>query len=233
MKPQLQRVGTSQSPIVIVDEFTGSVESVARLADSLAPFPPVRGNYYPGVRRMIEQPDKDAYSYVLETCERAAPFIGGGFDVQDFRLKEASFSVVSTAPDRLHVVQRVPHFDSSEQNLLALLHYLRVPKGTATGTAFYRHRSTGVERVTDENRGRFLAASELELSKFRPNSGYINGSNELFEEIGRVEAVPDRMIMYHGSLLHSGIIPLGMALNPDPRKGRLTANLFVVGGAAA
>jgi len=37
------------------------------------------------------------------------------------------------------------------------------------------------------------------------------------------------MIIYHGSLLHSGIIPSGMNFSADPRQGRLTANLFLRG----
>jgi hypothetical protein len=37
------------------------------------------------------------------------------------------------------------------------------------------------------------------------------------------------MIIYQGSLLHSGIIPRGMNFSVDPREGRLTANLFVQG----
>jgi hypothetical protein len=216
---------------VIIDDFTGDAEGVARLADSLAPFPPIRDNYYPGVRRMIGERDEEAYSYVLKTCDRAAPFIGGAFDVQDFRLKEASFSVVTTPPDRLRATQRVPHFDSSEQDLFALLHYLRVPAGT--GTAFYRHRSTGIERITIADRDRFLAASGAELESLAPDSGYMSESSEYFEQIGRVEAVPDRMIMYHGSLLHSGIIPADMLLSANPREGRLTANLFIIGGEPA
>ena len=61
------------------------------------------------------------------------------------------------------------------------------------------------------------------------DSGYITGSNELFEQIGAVEAVPDRLIIYQGSLLHSGIIPPAMKLSDDPREGRLTANIFVRG----
>jgi hypothetical protein len=229
VKPQLQRVGTSQSPVVIIDEFSGDVEEVARLADSLAPFPPSK-NYYPGVRRMISEPDKQAYSYVLKTCDRAAPFIGGAFDVQDFRLSEASFSVVTTPPNELHATQRVPHFDSSDQNVFALLHYLRVPGGT--GTAFYRHRSTGVERVTWDNREHFVAASGAELETRPPDFGYVNRSDQFFEQIAKVDARPDRLIIYHGSLLHCGIIPAGMRLSGDPREGRLTANLFVVGGEA-
>jgi hypothetical protein len=44
-----------------------------------------------------------------------------------------------------------------------------------------------------------------------------------------VEAVPDRLIMYHGSLLHSGVIPAGMSFSADPREGRLTGNFFLIG----
>ena len=42
-----------------------------------------------------------------------------------------------------------------------------------------------------------------------------------------VDAVADRIIIYPGSLLHSGIIPREMNFSADPREGRLTANLFV------
>ena len=37
------------------------------------------------------------------------------------------------------------------------------------------------------------------------------------------------MIIYQGSLLHSGIVPPGMPLTADPMRGRLTANVFVKG----
>ncbi|HEX3423987.1 MAG TPA: DUF6445 family protein [Sphingomicrobium sp.] len=231
MKPQLQRVGISQSPVVIIDEFSGNAEDIARIADSLAPFPASAGTYYPGVRRMIGKADQQAYSYALSTCEKAAPFIGGAFEVQGFDLHEASFSVVTTPPDQLQAVQRAPHFDSPQQNLFALLHYLRVPNGT--GTAFYRHRSTEIERITKENFNRFATIAGQELAARSPDSGYITGSDEFFEQIGSVEAVPDRLIIYHGSLLHSGIIPKEMKLSADPREGRLTANLFVIGSSAA
>ena len=49
MKPELRRVGSMQSPVVVIDEFSGAAEEVASIADSLAPFPPVgNANYYPG-----------------------------------------------------------------------------------------------------------------------------------------------------------------------------------------
>jgi hypothetical protein len=37
------------------------------------------------------------------------------------------------------------------------------------------------------------------------------------------------MLIYHGSLLHSGVIPPGMKFDADPAVGRLTANFFLLG----
>jgi hypothetical protein len=227
VKPQLLRFGNSQSPVVVVDDFSGSAEDVARLADALAPFPPIQGNYYPGVRRVITEADTEAYAYVFDACRQAAPFIGGAFGVQGFDLIEGSFSLVTLQPHELQPAQRAPHFDSPDQNLFALLHYLRVPSGS--GTAFYRHRSTDIERLTDANVDRFVSTARAEAAQLPEGSGYMHGSDAFYEQIGAVEAVPDRLIIYRGSLLHSGIIPPGMTFSADPREGRLTANFFLRG----
>lgn len=226
MMPELRRFGESQSPVVVIDGFSGELDQILRVAEDLAPYPP-HTNYYPGVRRVIGRQDKAADAYVEATCERAAQFIAGAFEIDRFTLLEASFSIVTTDPLRLSSAQRAPHFDTTDQKHLALLHYLNVPAGS--GTAFYRQRSTGIERVTDANLGIFVATAKSDAAKLARDSGYINGSDEFFEQIGAVAAVPDRLVIYQGSLLHSGIIPPDMRFNGDPREGRLTANLFVTG----
>lgn len=226
VKPELRHVGNSQSPVVVIDEFSGALEPILDITESLAPYPPLN-NYYPGVRRVITRADKAADAFVEETCERAAQFIAGAFDFDRFDLIEASFSIVSTPPANLSPPQRAPHFDTTDQKHLALLFYLRVPPGS--GTAFYRQRSTGIERVTEANVASFVRTAEAEAARLPADSGYIHGSDQFFEQIGVVEAVPDRLIIYHGSLLHSGIIPPGMPFSTDPKVGRLTANLFVRG----
>jgi hypothetical protein len=225
LKPQLLHFGNGRSPVVLIDDFTGGVDDFARLAEGLAPFPPEADSYYPGLRRMISEADRDAFAYVQHCCRGVAPFIGGAFDVKGFALLRASFSMVTLQPDELRPVQRVPHFDSPDQSLLAMLHYLRVPAGS--GTAFYRHRATGVERVTDENIAHFVPAMQTDAALLPKDSGYMHGSNAFYEQIGAVEAVPDRLLIYHGSLLHSGIIPPGMNFSADPREGRLTGNFFL------
>src|SRR5437764_13161524 len=149
VKPELRRFGNSQSPVFVIDDFSGDCDAVAAIADALAPFPTLKGNYYPGVRRVITRADTDADAYVERTCRHAAQFIAGAFDIDSFDFLEASFSIVSLKPDELCPVQRAPHFDSSDPYYFALLHYLRVPPGT--GTAFYCQRSTGIDRVTEQN----------------------------------------------------------------------------------
>jgi hypothetical protein len=211
---------------VIVDGFSGELDRILDAADALGPYPQ-HTNYYPGVRRVITREDAAADAYVEETCQRAAQFIGGAFSIDRFDLIEASFSIVTMQPSELSPPQRAPHFDTTDPKHLALLHYLRVPPGT--GTAFYRQRSTGIERVTEENLARFVGTARADAARLPPNSGYIDGSNAFFEQVGAVEAVPDRLIIYQGSLLHSGIIPPDMNFSADPREGRLTANLFVRG----
>jgi len=44
-----------------------------------------------------------------------------------------------------------------------------------------------------------------------------------------VAGTADRLAIYQGCLLHSGIIPPDMDFSDDPRRGRLTANIFIKG----
>ena len=227
MKPELRKIGESRTPVVVIDEFSGDVGELIDIAAALAPFPFHRENYYPGLRRVITEADAAADAYVERALDDAAQFIAGAFDVDGFDLMEASFSMVATDPSKLMPVQRAPHFDTTDPKHYALLHYLNVPADS--GTAFYRHRATGVERVTDDNIGMFVSIARKEVALLPADSGYVLGDNEYFEQIEAIEAVPDRLIIYPGSVLHSGIIPPGMNLSHDPRVGRLTANFFVRG----
>lgn len=221
VKPELHRFGQSCQPVVTVDGITGDPAVVVELAAGLAPFP-VSETYYPGVRRVFGPAQGEAYAYACRLLETAAPFIGGGFDAGGFDLIEASFSIVTVPPEALTPAQRAPHFDSADPNYVAVLHYLTDTPDS--GTAFYRQRSTGIELVDEANQGAFVGAARTESTGL---AGYTNASNAHFEQIGRIEAVSDRLVVYRGALLHSGIIPPDMKFSADPRQGRLTANLFI------
>lgn len=222
MTPELRRVGEAQSPVVVIDDFTGAVDEVVELAAKMAPFPSSSGTYYPGLRRPITVGDA-AYGYVERLLAAAGPFIGGGFDVDTFELLEASFSMVTMAPGALDPAQRAPHFDTTDPDYLAVLHYL----SDTPGTAFFRQRATGIELVDDHNVERFVATARRVNNDL---SGYTSGSNQHYDQIGQIEGVRDRLVIYRGSMLHSGIIPPDMMFSADPRLGRLTANIFIKGG---
>lgn len=222
MTPRLIRVGTGDASVVVVDDVVGDVGRIVDLAAALAPFPAVPGSYYPGVRRVLTPADGAAHDYAAVLLQALAPFIGGAFDVEGFDWIEGSFSMVTASPAALSPAQRAPHFDAVDPGYLAVLHYLSDTPGS--GTAFYRQRATGIERVDAGNRDVFVAAARLESAGL---SGYTNASNAAFEQIGAVAARRDRVVIYQGSLLHSGIIPTDMPLSADPHVGRLTTNLFV------
>lgn len=226
VKPEVRHFGNTQTPVLVIDDFSGSLEHILDIAEALAPYPR-HINYYPGLRRIFTAADTAANVYVEETCKRAAPLIADAFDMDAFDLVEASFSMVTLKPTELSQPQRAPHFDTTNQKDLALLHYLRVPPNA--GTAFYRQRSTGIERVTELNVSVFDPVAEVQNAQLPADAGYFDGSDEFWEQIGAIEGVPDRMVIFQGSLLHSGLIPPDMPLTPDPRQGRLTANIFVRG----
>jgi hypothetical protein len=218
MTPSLRRVGEAQAPVVVADDFTGDLPRVLDLAAALAPFPAAE-NHYPGLRRRIAR-DEPAYAYVQHALRAAAPLIGRAFGGTKFELLEASFSMVTASPTTLTAPQRMPHFDSADPGYLALLHYL----SDTPGTAFYRQRSTGIERVDEASAARFVATARAESAG---RTGYVAASDTHFEQIGAVEGRADRLVIYQGALLHSGIIPGDATFSDDPRAGRLTANFFV------
>lgn len=221
MRAGLTHVGEGRSPVLTVDGLVDPAALVAA-ATRLAPFPPARGNAYPGLRRHIGPGDAAAARLARETLRALVPAINGAFAADGFDLVEASFSIVTVAGADLTPVQRAPHFDSTDPNYLAVLHYLSGVDGS--GTAFYRHRASGVERVGEDNRARYLAVAAGEAPQW---DGYVDGTNAWYEQIGAVAARPGRLIAYPGSLLHSGLIPPTLALSPDPGRGRLTANYFL------
>lgn len=226
MKPRLLRVGSSASPVVVVDDF-GAADEALEQAVALQPFPSVASGYYPGVRRVIAEADDAAFALAQRCCRDAAPFINGAFDIERFSLVEASFSMVTSDPAALRPPQRAPHFDSPDPRHLAMLLYVHLP--APSGTAFYRQRATGIERVEPSNLPAFIATAEKAATRQAADAGYFAGSDADYEQLDAIEAIPDRLLIYQGGLLHSGLIPADMPLSADPRVGRLTVNFFLQG----
>ncbi len=228
MAIQVCEVGDEGRRVVIIDDFLAQADADALVqqAATMAPFPEIETNYYPGLRRMILPEDGMAYAYVDLACEALAPIVREIYGVERFRVTEASFSLATLAARDTRLAQRVPHYDSFDANDFAVLHYLN--RSEMGGTAFYRHRRSGFETLDATRAESFQSQLDQDMAMFGPpEPAYINETTQAWEKIGEVPWRFNRLLIYQGSLFHSGLIPDDFAFSPDPRHGRLTANIFL------
>ena len=175
---------------------------------------------YPGIRAPIPVPIATAWLATL------APMLNSVFGRATHGWEmQAWYSLVTTPPRDLIPLQRFPHVDGTDPQQVAMMLYLhRTDHG---GTAFFRHRSTGFEALTDETFPQYRAALEQDVRNHGlPAAAYVTDGEPLFEKTYASEGRFNQAIFYRGNLLHSGVIADGSDLSSDPREGRLTINAF-------
>jgi len=225
MKPSriidIAYIGDGRQPVIVIDDFVPDPQALAAEA-AAQKFAPM-GAYYPGLRAPV--PTRRVAGFVAPVADLIAETFGLS---PDLGLIEAMYSLVTTPPADLRPIQRLPHFDGCEPERLALLHYLGGCEDG--GTAFYRHRATGLESVGPDRFAEYDAALRRDVAQQgMPEAGYIAGDTGLFERIARFEGRFNRALIYRGQTLHCADMPPGASLSPDPRQGRLTVNTFLMG----
>ena len=226
MQPQIHHAGIEKTPILVIDDIVEDPDTLVSYAASLAPFPAEAGNYYPGLRLQLPG-DPIVIEYVNTVCGALAGLMGAAYGLRNFGVHSASFSIVTKQPSELNAQQTIPHFDSADPLFFAVLHYLSHHEGSAT--AFFRHARTGFETLTPQRAAPFGKAREKDQEIYGMAEGYVRGSTNGFDEIGRVQGRFNRLVVYPGNLFHSGILPDDYDFSPDPRRGRLTTNIFLNG----
>jgi hypothetical protein len=175
---------------------------------------------YPGLRAPL------APAVIADWAAALSPLLSRVFGEPDGRwTMQAWYSVVSLAPEQLAPIQRLPHVDGTDPRQVAMMLYLhRTGHG---GTAFFRHRSTGLEAITAGVWPRYKAALESEIARSGlPPASYVTDGAPHFERTHASDGAFNEAVFYRGNLLHCGVIDNAAALPPDPREGRLTINAF-------
>ena len=175
---------------------------------------------YPGVRAPLDEGTSRALAKAL------SPLLSRAFDEPEGTWSMlAWYSIVTRSPGQLAPIQRLPHVDGTDPRQVAMMLYLhRTGHG---GTAFFRHRSTGLEALTNAEWPRYKAALEGEIAAVGlPPAAYVTDGAPLFERTHASEGAFNQAVFYRGNLLHSGVIHNTTPLSPDPREGRLTINAF-------
>jgi hypothetical protein len=220
MAVQRLTIGREQAPLLVVDNLVADAEGLVELAAGKL-FGDV-ASYYPGIRA------KAPLSYQQFVLEKMRGLFSETFGLpsRTLRFTACYFSLVTKPPEALSHLQCIPHIDSVLGTELAFVHYLF--KRQHGGTAFYRHRSTGFESVTQERKIRYFETVEAErVGPDKPTVGYINGSTPLYEQLRSEAGVFNRMLVYRRNSLHSGSIDSPLAIDTNPRTGRLSINGFI------
>jgi hypothetical protein len=215
--------GVEREPVVVIDDFARDPQRFVDDAGFLA-FRPI-GPHYPGVRAPV------APAMLRDLLAALEPVVAEVFGPCGIDTVDAFYSLVTTPPSALAPIQRLPHFDGVERERLALLHFLSSDE--RSGTAFYRHRSTGFETVNADRLAPYREALDVDLKRHgMPEPGYIGGDTPIFEQIARHGGRFNRAILYRSNTLHCADIPEDMAFVADPEAGRLTVNTFIIANPA-
>lgn len=220
MRIEKRVLGNEGAVLLVIDNLVADPERLVHRA-TRRPFD-IRSKNFPGVRARAPA----MYERFLESVLK--PLLPEHFGIQStrFGFPMCHYSLVATPPEQLRFLQRVPHIDSVDDNGLATVHYLF--HGDWGGTAFYRHRGTGFERVDGARRETYFRRLEAESHGDDASApGYINGSTTLFEQVAGVDAVFNRMLVYRRNSLHSACIDDGHVPPPEPLRGRLSINTFI------
>lgn len=221
--PEIRLVGNERTPVVVMDRPIVATEPLIRAAKQHPNFHLDRRFAYPGIRAQL--PD----DYVETLLPVLIPLLREVYEIPaeyEYQLIHQVFSLITTPPEDLGVLQRVPHFDTLNPYYFATVHYLS--PGTYAGTGIFRHRPTGFERISEARYQSYVQAAESHMKTHGlPAAGYITSTTDHYELIHEIEYGTNRVVVYPGNLLHSGLIRPDRDINPDPSRGRLTANLFI------
>ena len=180
---------------------------------------------YPGVRAALDPAVCSAWLARLAPC--LDQWFGG--DGSPWAM-QAWYSLVTTPPRALAPIQCLPHVDGTDPRQIAMMLYLHRSAGHSRqggGTAFFRHRSTGLSSLTAESYPRYAAAVQAEYGRTGlPAPAYPTDGAPHFERIHVAQGRFNRAVFYRGNILHSGVIDNAAPLSADPREGRLTINAF-------
>lgn len=179
-------------------------------------------NAYPGPELRMT----DAFSAQLDAF--FSMHLRDRFAVRRTERMYSRLSLATTPPDRLRPAQSICHVDrlsvSPAHRIVASVLYL-FDDPDLGGTAFYAPKHPPEVILPMIHASGQMDAAAFETA-YGVRTGYMTASNAWFEKRLSVPARFNRLIVYEGTVFHSGEIVHPERLSRDPRTGRLTLNGF-------
>ena len=226
---KIQREAISENQdCVIIDDFLQDPHEIVEFAvHHTREFSmPDRGNYPGPLFRVDADPMIDIYRFIRSRMTKYFPFLRGYMSLWTF------LSIATKRADELSYLQRICHTDPTsapDRTCYAALIYLFENEDLG-GTGFYRWREPELvlkaKAIERKNPGTSLAFLQEHFPTYRKPSCYMTGSNEIADLLCTIPARFNRLVFYSGNVPHSAAIAAPELLSSDPRKGRLTLNIF-------
>jgi hypothetical protein len=217
------RVGKFPITVTVADDVLLRPQQLAKFGLGLK-FVEDDSNLYPGVRaRVPAEFSRPFHAWLTRTLHRA-----GVLEENCHISDDASFfSIVNKSPANLLPLQRIPHYDSTDPRVFAAVIYLF--DRASSGTSFYRHRTTGYEKMGADNADNYKIALNRNMKNLgSPAREYTNGSNALFERTHSVDSAFNRIVIYSGNVLHAADIDGSLIDGTNNSQWRLTISSLII-----
>lgn len=222
--PHIQQIPVAGTSVCVIDNALLDPDGwVAQAANRVGEFRQAPYNAFPGLELRLPDPFCVAFAAYFDQHLRAH------FGLRRTVRQHAKLAMVTLPEIELQPVQTIPHCDvltsvPGEEAMAAVLYLFRDER--LGGTSFYQPRVDGVRL-----HGLIADAATGDAASFWSRHGmarrYPGGTDAWFERVACVPPRWNRLIVYPGTLLHSGDIRHPELLGPDPRYGRLTLNAFM------
>lgn len=212
---------------VVVDDFLANPEMLVEYA-ALHPGEFSHPNIgYPGVQiRINDDAMVEVFRFIRSQMSKLYAFMRGQIGIRSL------LSMVTMPPEKLALLQRICHVDPNTDRgraKYAALVYLFNDERLG-GTGFYRWKNEALvwegRELLRADAGKGEAFFRQHFETFREAPRYMTESNDIAERLCTISPRFNRFVFYSGDIPHTGAIAAPELLSDDPRKGRLTLNLF-------
>lgn len=223
-RPRIETLAVDGQPVChVVDGALANPEQWrAFSAASRQAFSDAPHNAFPGPELRLPEPVSAGLAQFFDEHLRRS------FDARRTERMYARLSMVNRKPEALQPWQWQPHVDQLQtapgQCVAASVLYLFEDESLG-GTSFYRPKRAAEDTLAMIEESANLSAEDFSR-KHGVTPGYMTESNAWYEKVASVPARWNRLIVYSGTVFHSGEIAHPEKLSDDPLTGRLTLNGF-------
>lgn len=222
--PVIQRIPLGSSLVCVIDDALREPERWVDQAEArIDAFVEAPYNAYPGVELRLPPALSATFADYFDR------YLRRDFGVRRTLRQHAKLAMVTRSEDQLQPLQTFPHIDQlsgvAGESVIASVLYLFRDQALG-GTSFYAPRVDQSRMQELVNAASSMNATDF-ASRYGIRRGYCADSTDWFEHLLTVPPRWNRLIVYPGTVLHSGDIPAPQRMIPDPKQGRLTLNAFL------